>query len=170
VLTAKERVITLTSEGSSNQVVADIWAGSIPGFDDVREFDRKLGEKLGIRYASDLARIAADRPEIANGLEAAAVEMNKLDLAPLQVVVRIGAAGAIQARAAEPEPSAGVSAALGRIKLGRKKKTDPPADSVPEGLVIEIRTQLDAFSSGPADASKFEVPGGFKKIDPPPGK
>jgi hypothetical protein len=30
----------------------------------------------------------------------------------------------------------------------------------------EITLEIAGFSSGPADAAKFEVPAGFKKVDP----
>ena len=64
--------------------------------------------------------------------------------------------------------------------LGRKKPVaDKPADqpaaanapasggqaSGTPGSLLEMTTELSSFSAGPADASLFEVPAGFKKVD-----
>jgi hypothetical protein len=41
----------------------------------------------------------------------------------------------------------------------------PAGGSTPPGTLMEVTTELTSFSSGAADASKFEVPAGFKQVD-----
>jgi hypothetical protein len=65
--------------------------------------------------------------------------------------------------------------------LGRRKRTEeappppppPPAESQPaqtqtaQGSLMEITTELSDFGQGGVDASKFQVPGGFKQEEHP---
>jgi hypothetical protein len=44
-------------------------------------------------------------------------------------------------------------------------QTPPPASATPPGTLMELTTELTSFSSGPADAAKFEVPAGFKQVE-----
>lgn len=100
-----------------------------------------------------------------------------------------------QQQAETPKPSVGGalgSALGGRLGglggFGRKKKQDqeqkqeqpaqpaqtessqapasqgPPAGA---GSLLEMESELTGFSTSPADASKFEVPGGFKQVESP---
>ena len=41
----------------------------------------------------------------------------------------------------------------------------PTTSQVPPGTLMELTTELTSFSSGAADASKFEVPAGFKQVE-----
>lgn len=67
---------------------------------------------------------------------------------------------------------------LGRFGgLGRKKTQEPPPQQQQQapaqqqgqqaapGSLIEMVNELSGFSAAPVDASKFEVPAGFKKVD-----
>jgi hypothetical protein len=94
----------------------------------------------------------------------------------------------------EAAGQAATGAALGRTRIGgiagglggfggfgRKKKqqqeeqapaaqTAPaaqqqPASATPPGVMIELTTELTSFSSGDIEASKFEVPAGFKQVE-----
>jgi hypothetical protein len=93
---------------------------------------------------------------------------------------------------AQPAERPSVGGALGRLGggrlgrlggLGRGKKTEtqpepqqpqPPAETAPaqgqqqadlSGALMEITTELTNFSSAPVDASKFEVPAGFRQVE-----
>ena len=57
---------------------------------------------------------------------------------------------------------------------GKKKKTsdDPPPPSQDPaaangGALMEMTVELTNYSSASVDPSKFEVPGGFKKVESP---
>ena len=66
--------------------------------------------------------------------------------------------------------SALAGAALGRFGgLGRKKDKDETAsDGKPTGpaILIETTSESSGFSSAAVDASRFEVPAGFKQVTP----
>jgi hypothetical protein len=86
-----------------------------------------------------------------------------------------------QAQQQPSTPPTSIGGALGRLGglggLGRKKpaaEQPPPAAnssasggqaSGAPGSLLEMTTELSSFSAGPADASLFEVPAGFKKVD-----
>ncbi|MEO6910074.1 MAG: hypothetical protein ABI158_04040, partial [Edaphobacter sp.] len=61
--------------------------------------------------------------------------------------------------------------------FGRKKKNAAPApEAAPEQaqaavpatamVLVESNTQLSSFSQGPADESKFDIPAGYKQVEP----
>jgi hypothetical protein len=84
-----------------------------------------------------------------------------------------------QQPAERPSVGSALGGALGgRFGLGRKKPADKPAsnDNPPAsggqasgsgapGSLLEMTTELNTYSSNPADPSLFEVPAGFKKVD-----
>jgi hypothetical protein len=169
----KEIVLTLDSENPPLDVTVDAWTGTMPGYGEVTEFDRKLGEKLGFTFTSSAWRMAAVRPEVRAGFEESSKQMNRQEGAPFEYVTKMNegtkegtSKGDAQPAAAAPQQSnRGVVEKLER--LSKLRRADEPVDQT-AGLpanVIEVHTELDNFSTGPADASKFEVPAGFKKID-----
>jgi hypothetical protein len=80
------------------------------------------------------------------------------------------------------KPTAGgaLGGALGRLGgfggLGRRKKQEQPAAQTQQqpsgqqagadasGALMEMTSELSGFSAAPVDASKFEVPAGFKQV------
>jgi hypothetical protein len=58
--------------------------------------------------------------------------------------------------------------------FGRRKKDDQPKEDSPSpqgsqsgsGTLMEMTMNLTTFSAGPADTSKFEVPAGYKQVEP----
>ena len=164
VLNTDELSITMTREDVDNQIVIDSWMATVPGYDEVKELQRKLGQKLGYAFGS--------LPGLEDMFDQVYKELNKAVGVPIEFSVKQGDAAAVSAPPPPAPPAAtGVAGALGRLGgiagLGRKKNTAdrPAATPSPEGLV-ETTTQLTNFSAGPADASKFEVPTGFKKLEP----
>lgn len=124
VLNAKQTIFTITGPGAPGMQV-ESWIAPFPGFDEVRDFNRKLGEKLGYRFSLEVWQ---RWPEAQAEIEAAAQESNQLPGAPIEFVV----------------------------------KTEGPSSKV-------TRTELSGFT-GAADASKFEVPAGFKQVDTQPAR
>jgi hypothetical protein len=90
-----------------------------------------------------------------------------------------GSAAPAQQQQSAPPPSIGgaLGGALGgRFGLGRKKPAEQPAASAntpasggqasgAPGSLLEMTTEMSNFSANAVDASLFEVPAGFKKID-----
>jgi hypothetical protein len=87
VLAAKETILTISDQDKLT-VTVDAWTATVPSYDEVRTFYRKLGEKLGYGFdalAPDWARA---------GLAEADKQLNKLDGAPIQRVIKVtGASG-----------------------------------------------------------------------------
>jgi hypothetical protein len=191
VLNAKEMVLTMTMEGTnkdtgqsgSMDITVDSWLAAVPGYDEVREFHRKMGEKLGYAFASGISQIAMTQPQSLQGFAEVAKEMNKVEGVPVQSTTKMGSAGSgdgSQPAAQQQQQSNNgglADAALSRLGgFGRKKndQKDQPAPSQSSndqsqsgsGSLVETTTEMSSFSSGPVDAAKFEVPAGFKKVDP----
>ncbi|HEY7333316.1 MAG TPA: hypothetical protein VH639_00435 [Bryobacteraceae bacterium] len=120
VLPVKQTILTLTVEGQV-AITIDSWMATIPGYDEVRSFQRKLTEKLGYGFGSGIV-LGQYRTEIGE-------QMSKIDGAPLESTTR--------------------------------------AVSPPNGETLaEAFTELSNFSSAPLDGSRFDVPPGFKQIQP----
>jgi hypothetical protein len=168
----------------------DNWMAPVPGYEEVKEFHRKMGEKMGYLFASGMAQMSMMRPEMAAGIAQAAKEMAKLDGMPVQSIMKITGAGngsmpdGQGQQPAAPTASDAASAAaqsqtsrlpggLGSLASGlggfgrRKQQQAPPTPSSQQpGTLIEITTELTSFSAGPVDESKFDVPAGFKQVEP----
>ncbi len=163
VLNAEELVTTMIREDIDSQIVVDSWLATMPGFDEVKDLQRKLGQKLSFSFGAP--------PGFEDLFEEAYKELNSAVGVPIEFSIKRGDAAAVSAPS-QPAPAAtGVAGALGRLGgiagLGRKKNSaDQPAASPSSGSLVETTTQLSNFSGGPADASKFEVPAGFKKLEP----
>ena len=113
LLTGDARAASLDSE-----LTVDSWLAAVPGYQEVKEFQRKLGGKLGYALAIGMTALSSF-PEVGR-------ELSKQEGAPVQVTVKI---------------------------------------SGPRGPA-ESTMEQGSFSSGPVEVAKFEVPAGFKKIDP----
>jgi hypothetical protein len=195
--------MTMTTEGTdaksgqtaSMDINVDTWMAQVAGYEQVKEFHKKMGEKMGYLFGSGMAQMGQMQPETLKGFAQVAEEMAKVDGVPVEQVMKMGGNGgpdaassapAEQSKAAKPSsPSASeaVAGALaGRLGglggFGRKKNTEKkeekkeeaasePAASAPasSGSLIEMTTTLTSFSANPVDASKFEVPAGFKQVD-----
>jgi hypothetical protein len=166
VLNAEESVVTMIREGADSEILVDAWMATVPGFDDVKEFQRKLGQKLGYALGSPAG--------FEDMFEQVYKTLNKVVGVPIEFTARMGDVAAVSAAPPPAPPAAtGVAGALGRLGgiagLGRRKDTDQHTDqsaaSPSSGGLVETSTQLTNFSAGPADATKFEVPAGFKKLE-----
>jgi hypothetical protein len=201
-LSAKEMVIIMAMEGQNKttgdtgamEITTDAWYAPVPGYQDVREFHKKMAVKLGNTFGSGMQQIAqmaalqsGGKGDMNESMEQVAKELSKIDGVPVESVVRMGGSGttasgtsSASAPQAEPEKqqsagSAIAGATLGRLGgFGRKKKDDQPQEqpsssgqtSQSSGMLMEMTMNLTSFSSAPADASKFEVPAGFKQVEP----
>jgi len=195
-VTASQKILTLTGEApmtdqagnthvSGSVLETDTWlAADIEGYEQVRAFYQRMGEKFGRMFGSGSYNFA---PGMAKGFAELAAETAKLQGIPVLQISKMtqtmdgkpvpGFGGVTmptrgQVGAAATDSVAG--AALGRFGglggLGRKKKEEAPApqtatDAPPAGPMMETTTQLSKFSSAAVDASKFDVPAGFKQVE-----
>jgi hypothetical protein len=173
-------------------MVADMWiAPAVPGYAQVREFHQRMAQKLN--WVPGAGGMMGGGQESAKGMAELYKEMGKLNGVPVLQLTKMNMGGAIpqgdQPAATEtappPQPQQQVElerptvgGALGRLGgrfggLGRKKQTpeqtsgsQPQAAGGPPSM-MEMTTELSGFSSGAVDASKFEVPAGFKQVESP---
>jgi hypothetical protein len=217
-LNAKEVVIAMAMEGTNTKTgdtgamefSTDAWYAPIPGYDEVKEFHKKMAVKLGNIFGSGMQQIAqmaatqGGQANMSQGMEQVAKELSKIDGVPVESLIKMGASGttsngttagggdpsSAQAQPQRQESSSGstgggssvggsiAGAALGRLGgFGRRKKDDSP-DQAPaqsqggqnpqsgSGTLMEMTMTLTSFTSGPADTSKFEVPAGYKQVEP----
>src|SRR5579862_7566366 len=177
---AKHSIVTMALPASPDsppqsvaRVMVESWLLTMPGFSEAEDFRRKLGEKLSYAFASGLYEIGLLEPKFLAGLEEIGKLTNEGDDMPVERTIRIGGpdSGDLEPHEeASSQKNGVVSETLSRIgNLGRKKNSGEPAPP-PAGLLLDLTTELSNFGSGPADESKFNVPEGFKQVQPPAPK
>jgi len=194
---AREMVLTMDMQGTDKQtgqtggmtVIADTWiAPKVPGYDEVRNFQRRMAEKLNWTPGGNMFM---NRPDMVEGMSEVYKESAKMDGMPVFQTTTMGAqgtapvdrsdqpAGAQQQSSDKPSVGSALGGALkGRFGLGGKKSQpqqdtqQPPPDQGGQanasGVLMEMTTEMTGFSASLVDGSQFEVPAGFKKVEPDP--
>lgn len=214
-LNANESILAMAMDATdktsgqtgSLAITNDLWlAPEIPGYDEVKDFNRRYAEKMRTVFSGVLnPSMFAQQPGAGQGMADMIKEMSKLKGVPVLQVMRLGTTvdGATLPAASEaplpaptPMPSAGEVAqsaaqqsassaiasrmgSLGGLAGGfggfghKKKKAEDPQPAAQQtaapatsAVLIESNTQLSGFSQAPADESKFEVPAGYRQIQP----
>jgi hypothetical protein len=173
------------------EMVSDMWlASQIPGYQEVRDFYRRMAQK--VNWVPSMGMMSQQGSS--KGMAEMVKEMSKLDGVPVLQLMKMGGAGQqvsaeetqnSQQQAEKEKPSSGgtlgrlAGGSLGRFGgFGRKKQQEqeqeqeqPSKASNSQGgsagapTLMEMRTELSDFSTGPVDPSKFEVPAGFKQVE-----
>ncbi|HZQ52902.1 MAG TPA: hypothetical protein VFB14_11935 [Bryobacteraceae bacterium] len=157
-LPAKEIVMTMSLQGTdpktgqtgSMDIKSDMWMAAVPGYEQVRDVHKLIGEKLGF-VPGGSGLFTMQRPDLAKDMGELYKEMAKMDGMPVETVVQMGGSGtgnsagtgtnstasSNQSQSA-PAPSASEaarSAALSRLGglggfggFGRHKKHDQDQD------------------------------------------
>jgi hypothetical protein len=189
---ANEMVLKMTMEGTDQKsgqkgsmvVTSDQWiAPSVPGYSEVRDFYKRMAEKINWTPNGNMFM---SRPDVANGMAEVYKESAKLDGMPVFQTITMGGEGTVPADGSTQQPAAqqppaerpSVGSALGgalggKFGLGRKKpQQDPPPPSSSssgggsaQAVLIEMTTEMNDFSARAVDASQFEIPAGFKKVE-----
>ena len=189
---ASEMVLKMEMEGTDQKsgqsgsmvVVANTWiAPAVPGYNEVRDFYRRMAEKINWTPGGNMFM---GRPDVMQGMAEVYKESAKLNGMPVLQTMTMGAEGTVPADGSSPQPAAqqpqpaqdkpsvgsAIGGALGgKFGLGRKKpqqdtQSAPPAgSSQASGSLLETTSEMSGFSSNPVDASQFEVPAGFKKVE-----
>jgi hypothetical protein len=197
-LQAKEMILTMQIEGTDQKtgnkgamvVTSDMWlAKKISGYDEVRDFHRKMAQKMA--WTPDSMGALMGRPDMARAMDNMRKEGAKMDGIPVLTVMKMSGAAEGQAQtdgsdkqAAPPQQSSEQTKAkpdLGSVLggrfggFGRKKKQDDSAQSSSapastenasaSGILMETTTESSGFSNAAVDAAKFSAPAGFKKVD-----
>lgn len=174
-------------------VVSDMWlTPQVPGYEDIKDFYKRMATKLAWTPGGNA--MAMQRGDMMKGMGQLAKESAKLEGVPILQIIKMGVAGdgtgmppsasAEKPRqAAPPPPTAGemaASAIAGRFGVGGFGKKKKPVEEQPaqtttasaqssdsSGSLIEMTTESTNFSTASIDASRFDVPTGFKKVDHP---
>lgn len=210
-LSSKEAILTMTMNATDQKtqqsgamaITNDMWmVPEVPGYDQVREFQKRFAEKMSTVTAGlgmDMSRMLAQNPGATEALADMGKEMQKLDGVPIQQVMRMGTTANGQPLPAASEaplpqdsspamPSAGdvakqsaasmLTSHFGLGGFGRKKQqNDQPAPdqsanqkgTAPQptsAILMESQTTISSFSSAPVEDGHFEVPAGFKQVQP----
>lgn len=163
--------------------------------DFYKRYAAKMADaSIGLGY--DFGKMLAQNPGAGQALQNMAGEMQKLKGVPIMQVMRMGTTtngqplpaaseAPLPAEAGPATPTAGQAAksAMGSMLGGRfggfgKKKDNPPdepADKNASGgaqaqptsaILMETQITTSNFSSAPVDPSHFEIPAGFKQVEP----
>ncbi|HET6170288.1 MAG TPA: hypothetical protein VFE01_08915, partial [Terracidiphilus sp.] len=147
----------------------------------------------GLGY--DFSNIVAQNPGAGAALGDMAKEMQKLDGVPIMQVMRMGttlngqplpAASEAPTPAAPAGPSGGDMAKQGMTSaltshipgfggFGKKKQQAPPPDQdqnaaqaqAANSILMETQITTSNFSSAPVDPSHFDIPAGYRQVQPP---
>ena len=201
-LDAKESILSLEMEATDQQsgqtgnlaITNDMWmAPEIPGYDEVRDFNKRFAVKMGVVFGDTFKpTVAAMQAGSTQGMAEMSKEMSKLKGVPVMQVMRMGSTTNGQPLPAASEaplpasngPSAGdvakqsassaIASKLGGFGgFGKKKTQDQPAPdqsksgqagSPTQSVLMESSTQMASFSSAPINSSQFSVPAGYAQI------
>ncbi|MBI4874772.1 MAG: hypothetical protein HY822_09085 [Acidobacteria bacterium] len=115
-LNAKEVILTLEMQMKDRQsgqqgameVVSDMWlAPQIPGYDEVRNFYRRMAEKMAWAPGSALGGLGQSQPGMMKGMAELAKEASKLDGVPVLQITRMGSSAQAMADfSAKPQENA----------------------------------------------------------------
>ncbi len=99
-LNAKEAILTMALEGQNKQtgekgafdITNDMWlAPDVPGYNEVREFQRRFAQKMGMIFNQALRpSLAASNPAVLQGMGEMAKEMSKIQGTPVLQITRMG--------------------------------------------------------------------------------
>ena len=185
---------TQTQQSGSMAVTNDMWmVPAIPGYDQVRDFYMRFAGKMSdatVGLGFDFTKLLSQNPAAGQALNDMAGEMQKLKGVPIMQVMRMGTTVNGQPLPAASEaplppdsgpaaPSAGQVAKAGLSSMipghfGFGKKKDNPPDQTTtaqaqptSAILMETQITTSNFSSSPVDPSHFEVPAGYKQVQPP---
>jgi hypothetical protein len=185
-----------SGQQGSMVISSDIWlAPSVAGYQEVRAFYTRMGEKLAFNPGGGMF---ASSPEASKNMGELYKEIGKLDGIPVLQTISMGVPGQPgsgdasaqpggggqqqqqqqQQPAARPSLGGALGGALGgKFGLGKKKQQQDDQSSTAQpsqqqqqgngnpGSLMEATTEMSGFSSEPVDESAFAVPAGFKKVE-----
>ena len=210
-LSSTETILTMTMNATDQKtqqtgsmaLTNDMWmVPEIPGYEQVKEFYRKMGEKMAMMspgMGMDFSRMLAANPGATQAMTDMSKEMEKIKGVPVMQIMRMGSTTDGKPLPAASEaplppdnspamPSGGEVAKQGMASalnsklsgfgfggFGKKKKTDdqPAPDANQAGaqpsvaVLMETQITVSNFSSDPVDGSHFDVPAGYKQVQPP---
>ncbi len=176
-------------------MTADMWiAPKVKGHEEVDEFYKRMAQKIAFTPAG-MQLAAAGAGQMQGGMVKIQGEVAKMNGVAIVNTIRMGAAGdgtataggsAQPSSSASSQPAPSMKEALGGAVLGgfgrfgrRKPKEEPKkeepkpeqsAQTQPQAgsaSLMEMTTEISGLTQAPVEASRFEVPSGFKKVESP---
>ncbi len=173
-------------------MTGDSWYGSIPGYDEVREFQQKLAKQLEWLPGS----IGMGNPQMSQASAEFRKNAIKMDGMPLVMFTSFGMAAngqAGQSAASQQNaqtsqqqsasdntptnPKDAIAKSLGGFFKKKKQESDSNASTtsssgVPQpapvaGSMMDVTTEVTAYSKDSLDASLFDIPAGYTQMQPP---
>ena len=165
----------------------DSWmAPTLPGYEEVTQVGMKMASKMA-ELSPGASPMAMFRPDIAKTAGAMAQELSKMKGIPVYETLTMGGFApqlpnvgeAAKDAAKDAGKEAAVQGTLGRTRLGGlggalgglgRKKEEPKQAAQQQELVLQPTTLIEQVTeitnlSSTVDASKFQVPVGFKQVD-----
>src|ERR1700730_6770957 len=66
---AVEGTNTKTGDSGAMTITTDTWMANVPGYDEVKNFHKRMAEKMGYLFGSDMAQMGMMRPDVGKGFE-----------------------------------------------------------------------------------------------------
>ncbi|HZY62744.1 MAG TPA: hypothetical protein VFE38_09475 [Edaphobacter sp.] len=216
-LNTNESILTMAMDATdktsgqtgSLAITNDLWlAPEVPGYDEVKDFNRRYAEKMKMVFSGILnPSMFAQQPGAGQGMADMIKEMSKLKGIPVLQVMRMGttlngaplpaaseaplppspempSAGDVAQNAAKESATSAIASKMGSLGglaggfggFGhKKKKAEAPQPTAAQGqpdspaqaaVLVESNTQLSDFSQASVDESKFEIPAGYRQVEP----
>lgn len=89
ILNASEAILSIEGTSGGQSITVDSWIGTVPGYEQMIDFNRRLAAKMGDAFASGMADLAIAAPQTLQGFGEAAKELNKSTGVPLQTAIKI---------------------------------------------------------------------------------
>jgi hypothetical protein len=152
-------------------VNADTYSAAVKGYDDVRRFYVRMAKELDWvpgEVFSNSGNVKISQPMVEYHKSLA-----NMTGMPLLSFVSVGAGDnpgiTGQAAADQPTPEKKdsgnvVTRGLGGMFGGKKKKQDD--DTQATGSLMDMTTEVTSITPGAVDAGLFEIPAGFKQVQP----
>ncbi len=169
---------TVKSDTATLYATSDMWlAKDVTAYDQVHAFYKKLAEKLGESWRASTAGIgkllAQSSPEAADSYAKLATDASKLEGAPILTVLKIETeASGKSAQEAQKKEDSGGGGLGGFFKKKIEKKIEKKAegnDQAGRALLFQSTTKLQDLSTASLDASLFQPPAGYTKVEMPAG-
>src|SRR5579863_944965 len=93
ILNATETILSITGASSGETITVDSWIGTVPGYGQMIDFNRRLADKMGDAFASGMALLVLGTPQTLQAFGEAAKELNKAPGALLQTTLKIEGSG-----------------------------------------------------------------------------
>jgi hypothetical protein len=190
-LNASESILTMqmtgtdakTGQQGSFAITNDMWlTPDVPGYDQMRDFDKKLATEMGSLLPSGgLSSIMAMQPGMSQGMSDMTKEMSKLKGVPVEQIIRVGATAngqPLPAASEAPLPAASSGPAMPSAgSVAQQAATSAAASEIggigayagsgPAGAA-EVSAAESARSAVESGLSHFGFGHHKKKKTPPP--